>query len=94
MPLVAPLIVRTGEPVLPVGGFFGREEIVPLKSFEDMARRGEIRYVLIPQSLLPQGEFTNWVLAHGEPVEVSQWRSRPPGPRVPTLFELKMEKTE
>jgi 4-amino-4-deoxy-L-arabinose transferase-like glycosyltransferase len=85
--LVAPLIVRTGEPVLPVGGFFGREEIVPLKTFEDMVRRGEIRYVLLPQSLL-RSVFVDWVIANGVPVEMSQWRNGPQGPRVPTLFEL------
>ena len=40
------IIISTGEPVMSLGGFAGSDKIVTLAQFEQMAKKGEIRYVM------------------------------------------------
>lgn len=42
----ADIIIRTGEPVMALGGFSGSDKIVTLAQFEQMVKNGEIRYVM------------------------------------------------
>jgi 4-amino-4-deoxy-L-arabinose transferase-like glycosyltransferase len=87
--LVAPLIVRTGQPAMAVGGFFGNEPILTAEAFADRVKRGEVRYVLMALRAR-QNDFTRWVRAHGKPVDESQWRSLPTAGRRPIqLYDLK-----
>jgi 4-amino-4-deoxy-L-arabinose transferase-like glycosyltransferase len=72
--LLAPLIVRTGLPAMAVGGFFGNEPILTLDAFGDMARRGEVRYVLL-SARARATDFTRWVRSNGIPVDEALWRS-------------------
>ena len=72
--LVAPVIVRTGQPAMAFGGFFGNEPILPIDAFAEKVKRGEVRYVLLG-ARSRASEFTRWVRANGKPVDVSQWRS-------------------
>jgi 4-amino-4-deoxy-L-arabinose transferase-like glycosyltransferase len=72
--LVAPLIVRTGEPAMAVGGFFGNEPILTVEAFADKVKRGEVRYVLLTARTRPT-DFTRWVRANGKRVDEAQWRS-------------------
>lgn len=88
--LVAPVIVRTGQPAMAFGGFFGREPILPIDAFAEMVKRGEVRYVLLGGGRARQNGFTRWVLANGKPVSDSQWRSLPfDGWRPIQLYDLK-----
>ena len=66
--------MRTGLPAMAVGGFFGNEPILTLDAFGDMARRGEVRYVLL-SARARATDFTRWVRSNGMPVDEALWRS-------------------
>jgi 4-amino-4-deoxy-L-arabinose transferase-like glycosyltransferase len=92
--LVAPLIVRTGQPAMAVGGFFGNEPILPVDAFAEKVMRGEVRYVLLGQRAR-QNEFTRWVRTHGKVVDESQWRSVSAAGRRPIqLYDLKSQSAD
>lgn len=87
--LVAPLIVRTGEPAMAFGGFSGNEPILTVEAFADKVKRGEIRYVLLAARARPT-DFTRWVRANGKPVDESEWRSvSAEGRRPIQLYDLR-----
>jgi 4-amino-4-deoxy-L-arabinose transferase-like glycosyltransferase len=88
--LVAPVIVHTGQPAMAFGGFWGNEPILSLDAFAAMVKRGEVRYALLGSGRGRQGDFTRWVMANGQPVSDSQWRSIPfDGWRPVQLYDLK-----
>lgn len=78
--LVAPIIVRTGQPAMAVGGFSGRDPILDTDAFAARVARGEVRFVLLGNTTRPDA-FSSWVRANGSPVDESLWRSLPPEPR-------------
>jgi 4-amino-4-deoxy-L-arabinose transferase-like glycosyltransferase len=87
--LVAPLIVRTGEPAMAFGGFFGNEPILTVEAFADKAKRGEVRYVLLT-ARARQTDFTRWVRTNGKLVDESEWRSvSAEGRRPIQLYDLR-----
>lgn len=79
----APLIVRTGQPVMAMGGYLGRDPILAPGDLAGYAARGELRFVLLGGfSLVNQrtpGEeaLAQWVRAHGTPVDPALWRYAP-----------------
>jgi 4-amino-4-deoxy-L-arabinose transferase-like glycosyltransferase len=87
--LVAPVIVRTGQPAMAFGGFFGNEPILPLDAFVEKVKRGEVRYVLL-RTGSRTSPFTQWVRANGKPVAPSEWRSFVDGGRrAIQLYDMK-----
>ena len=87
--LVAPVIVRTGQPAMAFGGFFGNEPILTLDAFTEKVKRGEVRYALLG-GYARTNEITSWVRDNGTLVEPSEWRSVPPTGRRPIqLYDLK-----
>lgn len=98
--LAAPVIVRTGLPVMAFGGFSGADPIIPSESLKRMAEGGEVRFVVVggPGSfgLSLQGEerrraFVAWIRANATQVEPSLWRGDDPGTasRPVSLFDLR-----
>lgn len=86
--LAAPIIVRTGLPVLAVGGFSGTDPILTTDALAEMAVLGEFRYALV-NNRGRQGPFARWVRASGTAVDPALWRSLPPEPwRSITLYDL------
>ena len=45
--LAAPVIIRTGQPVMAVGGFSGNDPILSLDDFARKVERGDVRFVLL-----------------------------------------------
>ena len=87
--LVAPIIVRTGQPAMAFGGYFGNEPILSVEAFAEMVKRGEVRYVLLG-GRFRRTAFTRWVLANGKPVDEAHWRSvSVEAWRAVRLFDLK-----
>jgi len=87
--LVAPVIVRTGQPAMAFGGFFGNEPILPLDAFAEKVKRGEVRYVLL-RTGSRASPFTQWVRANGRLVDASEWRSFvDSGRRTIQLYDMK-----
>ena len=75
--LAAPLIIRSGEPVIAFGGYLGNDPIMSLEAFAERVKRGEVRYVLLVPGGRP-ADFDAWVRARGTPVNPALWRSQPP----------------
>lgn len=82
--LAAPVIVRSGLPVMAFGGFSGSDPIVSPDALKQMAERSEVRFVVVggPGSfgLSVQDEnrrraFITWVRANATRVEPSLWRN-------------------
>lgn len=87
--LAAPLIVRSGEPVIAYGGYLGNDPVMDVAAFAERAKRGEVRYAILGASRRP-AEFDAWVRANGTPVDPTLWRSLPPEGRRPiALYDLK-----
>ena len=89
--LAAPLIVRTGQPVLAFGGYLGLDPLFSLEVLESLVARGELRYVLLPGGRYRTNDFIKWVRERGTPVDNDLWRSSAPedGRRVIALYDLK-----
>jgi MYXO-CTERM domain-containing protein len=78
--LAAPLIVRTGQPAMAFGGFFGNDPVMSVDAFAKAVERGEVRFVVLATNRRTR-DFERWVRAHGTVVGPSLWRSLPPEPR-------------
>jgi 4-amino-4-deoxy-L-arabinose transferase-like glycosyltransferase len=78
--LAAPVIIRTGQPVLAFGGFFGNDPVMSVDAFAKRVERGEVRFVVLATNRRTR-DFERWVRAHGTIVDPAQWRSLPPEPR-------------
>jgi 4-amino-4-deoxy-L-arabinose transferase-like glycosyltransferase len=89
--LAAPIIIGTGQPVMAMGGFSGRDPILSVEAFAEMERRGDVRYVLLGGRAREANELVRWVAANGKPVDDAEWRSQAADPRRPiSLYELKV----
>lgn len=64
--LVAPIIIKTGEPALALGGFMGADPILTPAELAQMVRRGQLSYVLIP-AVDPQGPIPGGAAARPGP---------------------------
>jgi 4-amino-4-deoxy-L-arabinose transferase-like glycosyltransferase len=86
--LAAPLIIRSGEPVIAFGGYLGNDPIMSLDTFAERVKRGEVRYVLLSLGRRP-ADFDAWVRARGRPVNPALWYSQPPDMRrTVNLYDL------
>ena len=87
--LAAPVIIRTGQPVMAFGGFFGSDPVMSVDAFAKAVERGEVRFVALATHLSTR-DFDRWVRAHGTVVDPAQWRSLPPEPRrAIVLYDLR-----
>ncbi|TAJ38589.1 MAG: phospholipid carrier-dependent glycosyltransferase [Reyranella sp.] len=87
--LAAPLILKSGEPVIAYGGYLGNDPIMDVAAFAERVKRGEVRYAILGAARRPAG-FDAWVRANGTPVDPALWRSLSPEGRRPiALYELK-----
>jgi 4-amino-4-deoxy-L-arabinose transferase-like glycosyltransferase len=89
--LAAPIIISTGQPVMAMGGFSGRDPILTVEALAELARRGEVRYVLLGGRAREASDLVRWVWANGKPVDAAEWRSLEFDARRPiSLYELKV----
>ena len=96
--LAAPVIIRTGQPVLAAGGFSGNDPILSPEALAQMVARGEVRFVLLSNvagagrgtnAPSRQRDFIRWVRTNGVPVKDELWRSLPAEPhRSIALYDL------
>ena len=79
--LAAPLILRSGEPVMAMGGYLGDDPILSPESLESLVRSGGLRFVVVGGTRLSRSKSTgelaleDWVVAHGRPVDRNLWRA-------------------
>ncbi len=81
--LAAPVIVRSGEPVMAIGGYNGSDPILILGQFAARVAAGEVRFILVGGfadfGFGPSGEtrrraWMEWIGRHGKPVDPGLWR--------------------
>ncbi len=70
------IIIKTGEPVMALGGFSGSDNILTLSQFKELVKKGEVRYVMTGgMDRGSNSEIMNWVRENGKLVPTSQWSS-------------------
>jgi 4-amino-4-deoxy-L-arabinose transferase-like glycosyltransferase len=87
----APLIIATGAPVIPLGGFMGSMPVMTLPELIQLVDSGQLRFVLLDegsQGAAARGRrfgrrptelqqaIALWVHARGVPIDPSLWRLR------------------
>jgi 4-amino-4-deoxy-L-arabinose transferase-like glycosyltransferase len=91
----APIIVYTGEAVMTVGGYLGRDPILTPGEFERRVQAGEVRFAIlggpsiVPPHSAGERAMADWIRAHGVVVEPGLWGGSRDN-RVPAqLFDLR-----
>jgi 4-amino-4-deoxy-L-arabinose transferase-like glycosyltransferase len=74
--LAAPLIIATGEPVVPYGGFIGTIPVLDGAAIARLADNGDLRFAFVEESSTggaraAETEATRWIRAHGTRVDLS-----------------------
>jgi 4-amino-4-deoxy-L-arabinose transferase-like glycosyltransferase len=86
--LAAPIIIRTGQPVMARGGFHGLDPILTPERLAALAASGQVRFVMLGDLSLvsrrlgaeaAQEPIAQWVRSNGRLVDAALWR--PPGSR-------------
>jgi 4-amino-4-deoxy-L-arabinose transferase-like glycosyltransferase len=89
--LAAPLIIRTGLPVMAVGGYLGGDPTITMDQLSAMVGKGEVRYAVLGG--FGRGRaMMNWVRNHSRYIDDAEWRSLPvplEPSRTLTVYELK-----
>lgn len=84
--LAAPLILSTGQPVMALGWFMGRDPILTAAQLAARVQSGDARFFLLPGSVAGNGRMldafggelaqdTSWVASHCAVVPTRQWQS-------------------
>jgi 4-amino-4-deoxy-L-arabinose transferase-like glycosyltransferase len=88
--LAAPIIIATGDPVMALGGFAGRDPILGVDDFARLVAEQRVRFALIGEGSQGlrrvfgenhQKELIDWIRANGRPVDPALWRSAVPEDR-------------
>ncbi|MBD7912159.1 MULTISPECIES: glycosyltransferase family 39 protein [Clostridium] len=67
------IIIKTDESVMALGGFFGTDKVITLDEFKELAKNGEIRYVMTGGQGGNSSDIMNWVQEVGTKVDSSEW---------------------
>jgi 4-amino-4-deoxy-L-arabinose transferase-like glycosyltransferase len=73
----APVILRTGEAVMAMGGFTGGDPILTPETLAERVKHGEVRFFLLPPQdtvLGHNGPLMEWIRNHGLLVDPILWR--------------------
>jgi 4-amino-4-deoxy-L-arabinose transferase-like glycosyltransferase len=93
--LAAPIIVRTGEPVMARGGFHGLDPILTPGALARLVNERQVRFVMLDDLSAVSRRLgaetagrpiAEWVRAHGTPVDPDLWRV--PGSRRTAAIQL------
>lgn len=78
----APIIIKTGLPVMALGGFNGQDQVFTPETFDRAVSEGTVRYVLLGGGRGPgpprNTTLETWVRQHGHPVPAESWRQPAP----------------
>jgi 4-amino-4-deoxy-L-arabinose transferase-like glycosyltransferase len=88
MTYASDLILKTGEPVMTIGGFSGSDKIITVDQFKQLVDSGAIRYALASGGAGRGGfmgggfmgggsnsDITNWIEKNGKVVPSSEWQN-------------------
>jgi len=82
MTYASDLILKTGEPVMTIGGFSGSDKIITVDQFKQLVNRGSIRYAIVSGDSgrgafmggSSNSDITNWIKENGKVVASSEWQ--------------------
>lgn len=83
MTYASDLILKTGEPVMTIGGFNGSDKILSLDEFKQLVAKGAVRYAIVSDKGRMGGrasgsnsnnDIMNWIAANGKPVPDNEWK--------------------
>jgi 4-amino-4-deoxy-L-arabinose transferase-like glycosyltransferase len=84
--MVGSLILDTGKPVMALGGFSGRDQIITVEKMNELIHNGTVEYVIVSPENLSITRMTNsvdgnaaifsWVTDHCTEVPASEWSER------------------
>jgi 4-amino-4-deoxy-L-arabinose transferase-like glycosyltransferase len=84
--MVGSLILDTGRPVMALGGFSGRDQILPVEKMHELIHNGTVGYVIVPpgnptittmtNSIDGNAAIFSWVTDHCTEVPASEWSER------------------
>lgn len=70
------IIIKSGEAVMPLGGFFGTDNVINLKQFKTLVAIGKVRYVMAGGNGMGGGsssDIMKWASENGKVVATSEW---------------------
>ncbi|MBV7275155.1 glycosyltransferase family 39 protein [Clostridium sp. PL3] len=82
MTYASDLILKTGEPVMTIGGFSGSDKIITLDKFRQLVSAGDVRYALVngggrmggnPMGGNSNNDIMNWIKENGKLVPSNEW---------------------
>jgi len=95
--IAAPIIVRTGEPVMAMGGFHGLDRAIDAEGLAHRIQAREVRFVMLGDAAAPSrrlgadvalAPLSEWVRANGRRVPGARWRSQSM-PRGFALYDMR-----
>jgi len=68
------IVLKTGQPVMAIGGFSGSDKILTIEKLKQMVKNGELRYFEIGgRGMGTQSEISNWVIKNGKEISSNEW---------------------
>ena len=95
--LAAPIIVKTGQPVMARGGFHGLDPILTPEKLADLVAARQVRFATLGDlsfisrrlgAETAQRPLAEWIRANGKPVDPALWRADGTGGGL-TLYDLR-----
>jgi 4-amino-4-deoxy-L-arabinose transferase-like glycosyltransferase len=82
MTYASDLILKTGEPVMTIGGFSGSDKIITVDQFKQLVHSGAIRYAIVSGGEGKGGfmggnsssDIMSWIKTNGKVVTSSKWQ--------------------
>lgn len=70
--LLENIIIETGEPVIPLGGFSSNDRILTLTEFENLFQSGKVKYFLVgPEKISGSNlKIINWAIANSKMIDL------------------------
>jgi len=96
--LAAPIIVRTGEPVMARGGFHGLDPILTPAALARLVAEGQVRFAMVDDLSFVSRRLgaetagrpiAEWVRTHGTPVDAEHWRAAGARRTAMMLYDLR-----
>lgn len=72
----APYIIKTGKPVMAMGGFSGSDPILTVSKLKSMIKKGEVKYFYLSgMGKGGQSDVITWIKENSKEIPASKWQS-------------------
>ncbi|WP_160676056.1 glycosyltransferase family 39 protein [Clostridium sp. C8-1-8] len=80
------LILKTGEPIMTIGGYSGGDKIISLDQFKDIVSSGNLKYAIVSNNgrmRSTNNDIMNWIKNNGKLVPDNQWNNSSVSSKIP-----------